>query len=222
MTVVEMLKRNAKLFPKKTALIYKDSKISYKLLYDRSVALANNLIDIGLKKGERVGLLVQKTPEVVLSFLGATIAGGVVFPIDNNQMLSHIQFLLNLTNPSVLVVSDNFQSLLSDLYIPCPDNKVIIIGQKAKKEHQSWHDIIVHHNTSMPDVNINKDDIAYLNITSGTTGMPKCAISTHDNIFWNTKASVESLGLTHEDIHLCMFPAFAIVFSRPDFWATLF
>jgi long-chain acyl-CoA synthetase len=209
MTLVEMLKRNAQLFPEKTALIFKDTEISYELLYKRSNALANNLLNMGLKKGERIGLLMQKTPEVIISFLGATIAGGVVFPIDDNQTLSHIQFLLNLTNPSVLFVSDNLQSRLSELNIPCSDNKIIVVGQKTKKQYLAWDDVIISRNQRIQDVNISENDIAYLNLTSGTTGVPKCAVTTHRNIFWNTKSAVESLGLTHEDIHLCMFPVFA-------------
>ena len=139
MTIVEMLKKNVRLYPEKTALIYKESRISYEALYKRSIALTNYLIDIGLKKGERVGLLMQKTPEVIISFLGVTGAGGVAFPIDNNQTLNHIQFLLKLTTPSILIFSDSFQSMLSELSIPCPDEKIIVIGQKAKKQYQSWY-----------------------------------------------------------------------------------
>ena len=59
---------------------------------------------------------------------------------------------------------------------------------------------------SMPSVSLNKNDPVYFNLTSGTTGFPKCAITTHDNIYWNTLSAVETLSLTSDDIHLCMFP----------------
>jgi long-chain acyl-CoA synthetase len=58
----------------------------------------------------------------------------------------------------------------------------------------------------------------YLNFTSGTTGVPKGAVTTHANIYWNTRASIESFHLTSEDIHLCMFPIFTHpheLFARP-------
>lgn len=219
MTIIEMLEKNVRLYPEKIALIYKESRISYETLYKRSISLTNYLIDIGLKKGERVGILMQKTPEVIISFLGITGAGGVAFPIDNNQTFKHIQFLLKLTAPSILIFSDCFQSMLSELSIPCSGkNKIIVIGQKTKRQYQSWDEIISYNDKCLPDVNIKMDDTAYLNITSGTTGIPKCAITTHDNIYWNTKSAVESLGLRHEDVHLCMFPAFSHpheLFARP-------
>ena len=62
--------------------------------------------------------------------------------------------------------------------------------------------------------------MAYFNLTSGTTGISKCAVTTHANIYWNTKSAVECLALTPDDIHLCMFPVFAHpheLFARPLF-----
>jgi scyllo-inosose 3-dehydrogenase len=60
--------------------------------------------------------------------------------------------------------------------------------------------------------------VVYLNYTSGITGKPKGALTTHTHIYWNTRASVETLGLTREDIHLCLFAPFAHpheLFARP-------
>jgi acyl-CoA synthetase (AMP-forming)/AMP-acid ligase II len=220
MTIVEMLAKNAKLFPEKTAIIYKKSRISYQEFYERSNVLANLLVGIGLKKGESVGLLLQKTPEAFVSFLGVATAGGVVFPIDYNQTLADMQFILELTHPSVLIVAEDFQPLLSRLRIPCSDKKIIVIGKKLRNQYLTWEKIFTEETFDSPDVEIQDSDIVYLNFTSGTTGTPKAAITTHANIYWNTLSSVESLKLRHEDIHLCMFPVFGHpheLFARPLF-----
>lgn len=220
MTIVEMLAKNAKLFPEKTAIIYKESRISYQEFYERSNVLANLLVGNGLKKGESVGLLLQKTPEAVVSFLGVATAGGVVFPIDYNQTLADMQFILELTHPSVLIVAEDFQPLLSRLRIPCSDKKIIVIGKKLRNQYITWEEIFTKETFDSPDVGIQDSDIVYLNFTSGTTGTPKAAITTHANIYWNTLSSVESLELRHEDIHLCMFPVFGHpheLFARPLF-----
>lgn len=218
MTLIEMMKRNVKLYPQKTALIYKNLEISYEMLYEKSNTLSIFLLGIGLKKGERVGLLMHKTPEVIVSFLGVTTAGGVVLPIDYNQTISHIQSLLNLTDPCALIVSESFQPLLSRLKVPSFENNIIVIGQKAKKHYHSWNDIMAGNSHDLPGVDIQGDDTAYLNLTSGTTGVSKCAVATYDNIYWNTLSAVEGMELTHEDVHLCMFPVFAHpheLFARP-------
>ena len=118
MTIVEMLEINARHFPGKTAVIHKEHRITYEEFHKKSNALANFLIGIGLKKGERVGLLLKKTPEAIISFLGVAKAGGVIFPIDYNQTLASIQLILNLTRPCVLIIASEFQDLLSRLKLP--------------------------------------------------------------------------------------------------------
>lgn len=220
MTLIEMLTRAADLFPGKTALIYKESRLSYLDLSHQVHALANSLLDMGLRKGERVGLLLQKTPEAIISFLGSAAAGGVVFPVDYNQTLSEIQFILNLTSASVLIVAAEFQALLSKLRLPCSENKIIVVGQKSKKQYHVWDELMTQQSVSTPDVDIQPDDMVYLNFTSGTTGVPKGAMAAHANIYWNTVSSVEALGLTHEDVHICMFPVNGHpheLFARPLF-----
>jgi long-chain acyl-CoA synthetase len=211
MTIVEMLERNARLFPEKTAIIYGNSRISYRTFYERANTLANFLIAMGLKKGDRVGLVLHKTPEVLISFLGVAAAGGVVFPVDYNQTLDNIECMLNLTNPTVVIVDERFQDLLSRFEGNCSDEKTIVIGQKTTNQRRSWKEVFAQQSLNPPGVEIQDGDVVYLNFTSGTTGLPKGAITTHANIYWNTLSAVESLGLTEEDIHLCMFP----VFSHP-------
>lgn len=208
MTIVEMLERNARLYPDKTAIIYENSRISYRTFYEKASTLANFLISMGLKKGDRVGLLLHKTPEALISFLGVAAAGGVVFPVDYNQTLDTIDSLFNLTNPAVVIADERFEDLLSCFKDHCSDGKTIVVGHKTTSHRHSWDEVFAQQSLHPPAVAIQDEDVVYLNFTSGTTGIPKGAITTHANIYWNTLSAVESLGLTEEDIHLCMFPVF--------------
>jgi long-chain acyl-CoA synthetase len=117
-----------------------------------------------------------------------------------------------------LIVSANFQPLLAKLKFAGLDKKIIVIGKKVSSQYHSWEEICAQNAVNSPDVNLQEDDIVYLNYTSGTTGAPKGAITTHANIFWNTASAIESLKLTHDDVHLCMFPVFGHpheIFARP-------
>lgn len=211
MTIVEMLERNAAILPEKTAIICGNSKISYREFHEKSRTLANFLISIGLKKGDRVGIVLQKTPEVIISFLGVACAGGIVFPVDYNQTQENIEYLLKQTNPTMMIVDGQFQHLIPHFEGHCSENKIIVTGQEMTNKHLSWEDVFAKPSLNAPDVSIRDEDVVYLNFTSGTTGFPKGAITTHANIYWNTLSAIESLGLTEEDIHVCMFP----VFSHP-------
>ena len=220
MTIIEMLNKTSRLVPEKAAIIWGGTRLSYEEVYFKSNALANFLIGTGFKKGERVGLLMKKSPEAIISFLGVAAAGGIVFPVDYTQTVAHIQFILNLTKPSALVVSTDFQPLLSQLDLPCSDEegRIIIVGEMEKHQYTLWTKILSEGSLDKPAVKIKENDIAYLNFTSGTTGFPKAAIATHANIYWNTLASIKTLNLVPDDVHLCLFPVFSHpheLFARP-------
>lgn len=219
MTIVEMLERSVGRFPEKAAIISGHEKVSYEILNKRVNALANYLADMGVKKGDRVGLMLQKSPEVIISFLGGAAAGGVVFPLDYNQKPADIEFILKLTSPAAVIVDEKYLDVLSRCRGDLAD-KVIVIGANEAHRSRRWEDALAHQTAVRPDIPLHDDDLVYLNFTSGTTGLPKGALTTHANIYWNTLSAVETLALTEEDIHLCMFPVFSHpheLFARPLF-----
>lgn len=209
LTLVEMLDRNARLFPDKTAIIFKDVRVSHQTLSENSRALAGYLLRLGLRKGDRVGYLLEKSPEAIIAFLGVAAAGGIVFPLDYFQPTSHLQYVLDLTAPFTLIVDDKFRSLIGGLKLPFPAQRIITVNcPSTDSGPHDWQDILAKNDQEPTGVAMQEDDVVYLNFTSGSTGVPKGALTTHANIFWNTKSAVESLGLTQEDVHLCMFPVF--------------
>jgi len=220
MTIIEMLVKARWLFPDKPAIISGGATLSWDEVYVQSMALANYLHGTGLKKGERVGLLLKKTPEAVISFLGAAGAAGVAFPVDYSQTSAHIQYVMNLTQPAALIAASDFEPLLSTLDIRCPKERIIIAGKSSTRQHSQWKTVVSENYPDKPSVKVQEDDLVYLNFTSGTTGIPKAAVATHANIYWNTLASIEALTLTPDDIHLCLFPVFGHpheLFARPLF-----
>lgn len=208
-TIVEMLAENAERFPEKTAIRFYNRETTYQILHQESNSLANFLVAKGLGLGDRVGLLVDKTPEVITSFLGVTRAGGAVLPIDFNQPLHQMQYLFDLTRPRILIVSESHQHLLSCLTLPENHICSVIIGTSDSSGNYEWDHVIENHKGGMCQVSVSLDNVAYLNLTSGTTGSPKCAVTTHANIFWNTYCAIKALCLTSDDVHLCLFPVFA-------------
>jgi long-chain acyl-CoA synthetase len=208
-TLVDMLAENAELLPDKIALIYFDRRMTYRALYQECNALANFLCNAGLKRGDTVGYILNKTPEVIISFLGVVCAGGVIFPVDYNQQHHQLQELIDLTCPRMMIVAEEYRHLLSSLSLPSDYLGTVAVGKVAAVEDYQWNDVIQNNDPNPPGIAIHLEDTAYLNLTSGTTGSPKCAVTTHANIYWNTVAAVDALGLTPDDVHLCLFAVFA-------------
>ena len=208
MTIVEQLRQNAENHPEKTAIYFEKSRFSHNDCYKIANALAKLLLEVGVNKGDRVGLLLRKTPEAILSFYGVATAGGVVVPIDYNQPSVDMQYILDLTRPAAMIVDSQLQSLVSQLALPCPNDSIVVVGKKAKDDFHEWESVLASKTSELPEMKIEESDVVYLNFTSGTTGTPKGAVTSHSHIYWNTMSAIDSLGLTHDDVHLCMFPVF--------------
>lgn len=209
MTLVEMLEIHARDIPDKIAIIYHNTKISYRELNQTANKLANALVEMGINEGDRVGLMLPRIPELVISFLAIAKVRGIVVPINFELLDDKINVLLQNTMPRCLIVHEQFlklakRSIPSGLEIP-----LVLVGTEKNEEGVSWGKIIKDKKSENFRFRAEDNDIVYLNYTSGSTGNPKGAITTHSHIYWNTTASVNALKLTADDIHLCMFAPFA-------------
>ena len=218
MTLVEMLETNARNLPDKTAIVYSDFKITYRELHQTVNRLTNALVEMGINKGDRVGLILPRIPELITSFLAVAKAQGIVVPINFELLDRKIRVLLNSITPRYLIVHENFLPLAETSIPSGLDIPIIAVGNKGNEEAVSWNEIIRDKKSEYPSNDIEDNDVVYLNYTSGFTGNPKGAITTHAHIYWNTIAAVNDLKLTTDDVHLCMFAPFAHpheIFARP-------
>ena len=218
MTIVEMLEQSAARYPDKPAFLFRDTVVTYRDFHRQACVLAAFLHLHGLHKGDRVAILLEKSPESMVAFLGIAMAGGVAYTIDYNHTPAGLQFVLDLTKPSAIVAGTSFLPLLSGFILACPEKRIIVVGDDASGRHTPWARVMAGGHGEPPRAATAMDDPVYLNFTSGTTGAPKAAVTTNANIYWNTRSSVEALRLTHDDVHLCMFPIFGHpheLYARP-------
>lgn len=209
MTLVKMLENNSIQYPQKTAVIFQGKKINYRELNEKVNCLANALLDMKHKKGDRIGFMLHRTPELVISFLAIAKVQGVAVPINFELPNNGIKHTLDSISPKLLIVHTSFLGVFSNTIYASSQIPVIEVGGTNNEGCFSWDEIEKNSKVGNPCLDIKDDDVVYLNYTSGSTGNPKGAITTHANIYWNTIASIKALGLEHEDVHLCMFAPFA-------------
>lgn len=217
MTLTEQLERNANTHPDKAAIIFHASVLTYRQLNEVVNRVASGMLRAGLQKGDRVGMMLPRVPELVITFLASAKAGGVAVPINFEQPPDSIRSLLARTGPRILVASETFSSLVRESLPLINETTVIVVGE-ADSGWLSWSTLLGSGDPANPVMPVHPDDVVYLNYTSGSTGDSKGAVTTHNHIHWNTIASTKALGLTHDDIHLCMFAPFAHpheLFARP-------
>ncbi|MDO8445493.1 MAG: class I adenylate-forming enzyme family protein [Deltaproteobacteria bacterium] len=206
MTLIEMLEKNTAEYPEKPAIIYKDQKISYGELNDHVTRLANSIRQLGVKKGDRIGLMLQREPHLVIAFLASIKAGAIPAPINYNLTKDQLRKFLPSLNPAIIFTCDKFHDLLREAGIK--RNTTIVVTDNGNANGHKWDDLLKNRPLTDPQP-VSLDDTAYLNYTSGSTGEQKGAMATHANIYWNTVSAVEAFKITGDDVHLCMFAPFA-------------
>ncbi len=186
------------------------SHMSYGTLNDLTDALAVALVDLGLKKGDRVALILPNCAQFVLAFYATLKAGGVVVAVNPTfppakmaeQLIdSGATFAITLTlfyeNLKKIQAQTKVQQIIATgikEYLP-PSARVLFTLAKEKKEghritkrpEDHWlQDLLTRYAGRRPSVDVQGDDIAIFQYTGGTTGIPKAAMSTHSALVANT------------------------------------
>jgi fatty-acyl-CoA synthase len=195
MSIGEWVARRAQRRPAATALIDADTGqvTSYAELDDAVRAMAAALHDMGVRRGDRVAVLMENSPEFVYVLFGAANIGAVVVPINFRLAAPEIAYLLADSGATTLAVSDRFASLASRALDACAGRHGVrrvltetLDGGLAGLPTATVGSLIARTTERRgPDPVIGDHDICVIMYTSGTTGSPKGAMLTHSNMQWN-------------------------------------
>ncbi|MCC9070638.1 amino acid adenylation domain-containing protein [Flavobacterium sp. F-65] len=169
--LIEIFENQAKKTPDKVALSLIGNTISYKELHQKSNKIANQLIAMGIKNNEFVACYQDQSIERVISLLGIIKAGAAYVPLDTSHPLERINIILNDTNPSFLITTENQIDISKKVHIPVLhiEDMLSYISDNGN-EKDSFTD------THTPS------DLMYVIHTSGTTGKPKGVLIEHKSV----------------------------------------
>ncbi len=205
------LEKAAERFPDQTATVFFGKRISYKTLLDKAIRFANALRSMGVKKGDRVAIMLPNSPQAVISYFGILLAGGVVVPLNMQNVAIELVQQLRDVDCSVLVYLDTKQEMVASIRKDAKLEHCIVTGlqdympylaalgyrrqQQSRgktlgvREGDSVHrfsDLLDAASANHPNIIVSpKEDLAVLQYTGGTTGIPKAAMLTHYNLVVN-------------------------------------
>ncbi|MBX0315127.1 AMP-binding protein [Planococcus glaciei] len=212
MPVQEYLTHAYEKFPNKVAIHFLGKDITYHELYDSSKRFANYLQTLGIKKGDRVSIMLPNCPQAVISFYGVLYAGGVVVMTNPLYTEREIAYQMNDSGAKAIVSLDILFPRISKVvketklenviitgikdYLPFPKNLVYPMVQKkqygmtVKVEHRGinhlFTEIMKTASTEVAKTLFDfEEDLALLQYTGGTTGSPKGVMLTHKNLISN-------------------------------------
>ena len=196
-----MMQRAAKDFPGNIAFKCGPAALTYEELSSKSNALAAQLLDLGVKKGDRVGIYLNRSIECAIAIYGIMTSGAAYVPLDPFSPPSRTKQFVQDCEIEILVTSKAVQRRLESLLdFGLRFKAVIGVSSESDESFISWDNVFQNNTDSLPAVNLLEDDLAYIMYTSGSTGTPKGIMHTHFSGFSYARLSAELYGLVPTDV----------------------
>jgi long-chain acyl-CoA synthetase len=206
------LEEAARQYPDRACTIFKGAVISYREMNALSDNMAAALAEMGVKKGDRVGIFMPNTPQFVIAYFGILKAGGVVVAVNPTYPPDEVVTPVNDANIEIMFTLSRFYNTLKKTRDKSKLKRIIVTNiketlppvlrllftlVKEKKEGDRveslaegdvWmKDLLAKHvNSPKPNVEVLPEDTALFQYSGGTTGVPKGAVAMHKNVVANT------------------------------------
>ena len=233
------LEETARKYPDRACTIFKGAVITFKEMNTVSDHIAAALVELGLKKGDRVGIFMPNSPQFVMIFFGILKAGGVVVatnPLYTPHEIEHqagdagIEYMFVMTNYYDTIKKAQPNTKIKKLIVTNlketlpPITKILFTLLREKKggfriegglkDDDIWfQDLLAKHKESpRPQLEIGPDDTALFQYSGGTTGVSKGAVALHRNLVANTlqlKSWVVTLN-DGQEVFLMAIPLFHV------------
>lgn len=203
-TIVEICKQN----PSRIAIKYMDKSVNYGELDIQSSRLAQYFQQLGLQKGDHIGVILERSIDLIVTIVAIMRSGAVYVPIDPASPIERIRNIIEDSDLKAVIVSDN---------IPCQAlcNTIIRVYSSSFCSLTSM--------LTEEEPKINGNDSAYIIYTSGTTGAAKGVVISHDNLsaLFEATSNKALFSLTSED-RWSFFSSHAFDFSIWEIFGALY
>jgi amino acid adenylation domain-containing protein len=164
--VQELVARQAEVTPESIAVVYEEQHVSYQELNGRADRLGNYLSGAGVGPEIVVGVFLTRSPELPVALLGVLKAGGAYLPLDANQPIERLAFMLDDSRAVAVITNAETRDRLPALWL-----QVVSLDQDWQEIEQAG--------LESPPAEAGEENAAYIIYTSGSTGRPKGVVVTH-------------------------------------------
>jgi len=216
LTFGQMMDELAEDVPDKEALIFKDQRITYTQFRASIRKMGMALKRLGMKKGDRVGVLFPNCPEFFYIKQGILYVGGVFISLSTRYRKFEITYMMKHAGARFMFCVDaymgtNFVDLLEDIRSELPEMETIIIKGNNIPDWAEGFDEVFELGQEIDEEELMADlpqpnEVCSILYTSGSTGTPKGVMHTHHSIMWDSTRVCERLRIGPNDVYLMMLP----------------
>lgn len=217
-TLGDMLDKAADLYPNKEALVDKTGRLTYSQLRDKANRLAISLMDLGIKKQDRILLQIPNWIEFVYAYFAIQKIGAITVLLLPRHAQAEINHLCRLTEATAWIVTEAFQNIkyrpiINDVRKANPELKHIILARRKQNNGFLSLERLIEQ-VDLNELTLQKlaerrpdpMDVAHMGPTGGTTGLPKVAPRTHNDYICNAEYMGRALEMCSHDITLVVAP----------------
>jgi acyl-CoA synthetase (AMP-forming)/AMP-acid ligase II len=204
----QILKVNAKKFPHTVALKDCDRGLTYPELNRRVNKLAHSLLALGLKKGDKIAVLLENSIEIIEAFLAAAKTGIIIVPINFRLISPDVEYIAGNADVKAFIVHDEFVGTVDPIRprLPLiPADSFIVVGKPAPG-YRTYDDFIAPAAENEPACEVFPGDTWILIYTSGTTGRPKGVVRTHESHIAFYLINAIDFGFNEHDVCMNVMP----------------
>jgi acyl-CoA synthetase (AMP-forming)/AMP-acid ligase II len=180
MNVGDLLVLNAGRYPKKTAMVYRGRRFTYLEFNQRVNRLAHNLMDLGVRKGDRVGYMFFNSNQSAETFFATQKIGALAVPMSFRLVSREVKWILDNASCKAFVYGDAFKEVVEPVKEEFETVELeICSGKSCPSGAEDFERLCTEGTAEEPGVEVGFEDWARIQFTGGTTGLPKGAVHTH-------------------------------------------
>ncbi len=209
MIVRDHLEKQAIERPNKTAILFKEEKITFSDLNTMSNRLANRLLNLGIKKGDRIVLLFQNCPEFCVAYFAILKIGAIAIVLDFRLSPAEMEPIFQEAEVSAIVTSVRQKVFIDRVRKIVPTlNHVVVAGSEGEdiRDWHSYEEIIGKESPDKISIPLQEDDESLYLYTSGTTGRSKGVVLTNDHLTYFPETMHHALPISEQDIFGLVLP----------------
>jgi long-chain acyl-CoA synthetase len=203
-------------------LFYYDQEISYGEFAKRVYKMANGLARLGIRQGDFVHVLVENSPETLISYFAIQHLGAIAGPINGWWKAEEVRYLLNDSKGRALIIGPQYLEILDAIRADCPSLQLVIeVGGATRPGHVTYESLLEGSPADPPAAKVGDLDPAYIFYTSGTTGDPKGVLLSHRNVVTDIDGFQDLIDLPEYRRIMIFLPLFhvnAMITSVSSLW----
>ncbi len=235
MPITELLERNAELYGNDIALVEVNPEITetrrvtwreyeliepnpeccyrreitWKVFNEKANRFANMLLERGVKKGDKVGILLMNCLEWLPIYFGILKTGALAVPLNFRYTADEIKYCLDLAEVDVLMFGPEFIGRIEEIADEISRNRLLFyVGEGCPSFAEHYDSHAANCSGDAPNIKITDKDDAAIYFSSGTTGFPKAILHNHESLVHSAKVEQNHHQQTRDDVFLCIPPLY--------------